>query len=238
MPTTSAMTWISARRWLETKTVLPCEARALSVSRWPRAGRVESVGRLVEQQQLGIAEQRRRDAEPLLQCPSSSLDLVVGAMRTDRRCRAAPRCASKAPDRRTQPAHAGWLGPRVRVESRRFDERPDVEQTASVSTLERLAEHLHRTAVGVDQPGQGPAWSSSCRRRWGPGSRTRHRSGTDRSSHPAPVGTRSSCAVRESPGPGRRCRSWHPWHPWRLLRPRRYAGPPAGIAGRALGWRS
>ena len=45
---------------------------------------------------------------------------------------------------------------KVRIERWRLDERPDVEQAVPVGPPERLAKHLDRARVGMDQAGQQP----------------------------------------------------------------------------------
>jgi hypothetical protein len=53
--------------WLETKTVLPASARVpQGVPHRDDAGRIEAVRRLVEEEQARVAQERRRDPEPLL----------------------------------------------------------------------------------------------------------------------------------------------------------------------------
>ena len=73
IPTTSASCWTSARRWLDTKTVLPRRREvAQRLAHGHDAGRIEAVGGLVEEQQLRVAEERRRRCPVAASCPASS----------------------------------------------------------------------------------------------------------------------------------------------------------------------
>ena len=70
-PLLMMMTWstvcaTSASTWLETRTVLPSAAKlAQEVAQPADALRIEPVRGLVEDQQLGVAEQRSSKSEPL-----------------------------------------------------------------------------------------------------------------------------------------------------------------------------
>ena len=71
--TVSATCCTSARMWLETSTVFPwCASRRMVCPDLVDAGRVEPVGRLVEDQQVRILEQGRRDRQALLHARASS----------------------------------------------------------------------------------------------------------------------------------------------------------------------
>ena len=71
----------SARMCELSSTVTPALAEvADQLADLPDAGRVEAVGRLVEDQQVGRLEQRRRDGEPLLHPERVGLEAVLGAV--------------------------------------------------------------------------------------------------------------------------------------------------------------
>ena len=76
------------------------------------AGRIEPVGRLVEQEQARIAQQGGRDAQALLHPERVALDLVPGAIDPGRRARAAPRPGDSRCARRSPPGRAGSPDPR------------------------------------------------------------------------------------------------------------------------------
>ena len=64
--TSSTVCAASVRTWLDSSTVCPRRARVAQQGAQPAdALRVEAVERLVEHQDLGVAEQRRRQPEPL-----------------------------------------------------------------------------------------------------------------------------------------------------------------------------
>jgi hypothetical protein len=145
----SAICCISARRWLDTKTVLPISARWRSVSH--HAGRVEAVRRLVEQEQGRIAQQGSRDPEALLHAERVGRDLVAGAITEarqveelldpSRRSRSSGRC--QLPEVLT--AGEEW------IEGWRLDEGADIEQPAAVATPEGPAEKLDAPGIRVDE---------------------------------------------------------------------------------------
>ena len=71
--TSSTVCCTSPSTWLETRTVRPSAASARRNSRSQRdAGRVEPVGRLVEHQHPGVAEQRLRRGRAAAACRGSS----------------------------------------------------------------------------------------------------------------------------------------------------------------------
>ena len=90
---------ISDSRWLETKTRDPALRRELAHELPDLADprRIETVGRLVEDQHVRLAEQGLRDPEPLPHPERVRRDLVVEALgERDHRPRA-PRSAPRAP---------------------------------------------------------------------------------------------------------------------------------------------
>ena len=135
-------------------------------------GGVEAVGGLVEDQQLGVLEQRGGDAEALLHAQR------VGA-RTVARAIASSTCSSTVADAVLgDPGVTGQdpevVAPReVGVERGRLDHRADPRQPG------RRAGQLPSTvACPRRSGGRGRAASAgwwSCRRRWGRGSRTPRR---------------------------------------------------------------
>ena len=73
------MSSISLIRWLETSTVRPSSASAAQQFAHPAdALGVQAVDRLVEQQDVGVAEQRGGDAEPLAHAEGEPAHPVVG----------------------------------------------------------------------------------------------------------------------------------------------------------------
>ena len=140
-------------------------------------GRVEAVGRLVEDQQLGVGEQAARDAEALAHALRVARDLLVGAVgEADARERAVD------PRERLGAAHRGddaqVLAPgQVRVEVRLLDDRADARERlarAAAGPAGRAAPSCRRRRASARA---ACGSSSSCRRRCGRGSRTRSRAG-------------------------------------------------------------
>ena len=82
MTTTSSTVWaISASTWLDTSTVRPSAAmRAQQVAQPADAGRVESVGRLVQHQDLRVTQQRGRKPEALAHAHRVLADAAVGGV--------------------------------------------------------------------------------------------------------------------------------------------------------------
>ena len=143
------------------------------------AGRVQPVGRLVEDQQVRVAEQRRGHAEALLHAERVRPEPVAAAIG---RGRPAPAPRSTAPVRHAAVAgqHAQVVPPgQVRVEARSLDQRADPGDRGRVAR--RPPEHRRpcRRSAGPARAACA-AWSS-CRRRSARGSRTPRRGG--RSGH-------------------------------------------------------
>ena len=66
-------------RWLDTKTVPPRVGEVAQVGAQPAdAVRVETVGRLVEQQHLRVAEQRAGQSEPLTHAEREPAGPLIG----------------------------------------------------------------------------------------------------------------------------------------------------------------
>ena len=62
--TRSASAWASSMKWVVRKTVLPSAQRSLIVDHaWRRAERVEAGGRLVEEEQVGVADEGEGEVE-------------------------------------------------------------------------------------------------------------------------------------------------------------------------------
>ncbi|MPN12435.1 hypothetical protein SDC9_159753 [bioreactor metagenome] len=142
---------------------------------------VESVGRLVQDQQFRAAEQRHRDPEPLLHPERILLRELLRCLRQtnrlQRRVDGGGRCA-------LDPTHDVQVLPpgQMPVERGRLDQRPDARQDALRGTLrERLAEHLHPSRGGGDQA------QEHLHRRGLAGAvraeKPEHLSGTDREAH-------------------------------------------------------
>ena len=107
-PTRSQTCSTSPIRWLESSTVRPPLAeRADERAHLGHAGRVEPVGRLVEDQQLRVLEQRGGDAEPLLHAQR------VRSRSGRRRASVSPTSSSTRLD--ASPGHAGVAGEHAQV---------------------------------------------------------------------------------------------------------------------------
>ena len=71
----------SARIWLESRIVMPFAREPLhELAHVAHAGRIEPGRRLVEQQQLRVAQQRRGDPEPLAHPVRVAADPVLGTV--------------------------------------------------------------------------------------------------------------------------------------------------------------
>ena len=140
------------------------------------AARVQARGRLVEQQQPRGADQRGGDAEPLAHAVRVAADAVLAPGRVSSTVSSASsmrRGCAVAVERRDQLEVAAAA--EVRVEARRLDEarrRRPARAPPRRGGRARTASRCPRRA------GSGRAASaarSSCRRRWGRGSRRRRR---------------------------------------------------------------
>ena len=131
---------------------------------------VEPVGGLVEDQHLGVAEQRVREPEPLAHAErvlahalargraveADEPEQLVGALLGHAH-------QPRGQRERLAPAAAGVLGGGV---------EQDADAAAGVG--ERAvgaAEHGGAAGVGLGEPARASAWWSSCRRRWVRGTR-------------------------------------------------------------------
>ena len=154
------------------------------------ARRVEPVHRLVQDQQLGVAEQAGGHAQALAHAHRVRGDLVVGALGqadpVQRRRRSALRRRRPWPRPACEgcPARSGAGGSGARRRSRRPGPAP---ASAGPGRGARAATSCRRRP-GSGRAGCGSGWS--CPRRSGPGSRTRD-----------PRGTRNSHAVDRHVGP-------------------------------------
>ena len=124
-PTRSQISCTSASRWLDSSTVWPPRASDDDQrAHVGHAGRVEPVGRLVEHDQLRVAQQRRRDAEPLLHAERVALELVVA--RSARSTRSSARSTSASARPAVAGQHAQVVAPgQVGVEARALDQGAD-----------------------------------------------------------------------------------------------------------------
>ena len=116
--------------------------------------RVQAVGRLVEQEELGVVEQRNGDAEPLLHPHRVSGDAVACPIAQAHQFeKLFDAGLSHGPTGR---AHDPQVFARreVRVERRRFDQGAHVVEDVAPRTVEALAEERDRARVGADEPGQ------------------------------------------------------------------------------------
>ena len=118
----------SASTWLETSTVRPSGGeRAQEVAQPAHALRVEPVRRLVEDEQLGLAEQRRREAEPLAHAERVALDAAsCRVLELDERSTSSTR-ESGTPDGAAE--HPQVVAPgATRVEVGRLEHRADPQR--------------------------------------------------------------------------------------------------------------
>ena len=198
-PTRSQICSTSPIRWLESRTVRPPWAsERMNVAHLGHAGRVEPVGRLVEDQQLRVLEQRGGDAESLLH-PQR-----VGRRHGRRRGRSGRPRPSTAATR----SRARRRGGRARAgcRARRGTGRRPVASTiapirASPSGAPGGRRARWRCRTSGAPARAASAASSSCRRRWGRGSRRPRRGRTRRSSR----STATSLAVGPSQLSGLDC---------------------------------
>ena len=145
--------------------------RAQQVAHPADAGRVEAVGRLVEDQHLGVAEQRRGDRQALAHAHRVALHAPVGGGRSGRpgrapRRRAPPGCRPAAASTRR------WLRPRAAgMEARVLEHGADLGARVRQLLVAPAVERGRARRSG----GRGRAASAascSCRRRSGRGSRS------------------------------------------------------------------
>ena len=124
----------SARMWLESRIVIPSRGEPLhELAHVAHPGRVEPGRRLVEQQELRVAQQRRRDAEPLAHPVRVAADAVLAAIaqldHVEHLVDAGRLDATVEVGEQPQVASPG----EVRIEARPFDEAGDtVERTRTV----------------------------------------------------------------------------------------------------------
>ena len=119
------------------------DERADQAAELEDAGRVEPVDRLVEDQQLGVAQQAARDAEPLAHAERVAPDAVVGARRE-------PDALERAGDAAVGAAvarggvHVQVLAARqVGVEARLLDDRADAGERGGPLGRQVVAEQAH-----------------------------------------------------------------------------------------------
>ena len=122
------------------------------------AGRVEAVDRLVEDEQLRVAQQAARDAEALAHAERVGLDLVVGAARRGRRARARRRSRAVRRPVARRGVDVQVLAPgQVRVEARLLDDRADAgERRGALAGQRRGRAARMLPAVGSREAEQQP----------------------------------------------------------------------------------
>ena len=166
----------SASTWLDSRIVMPSAAsRRDERAHVAHAGGVEAGRRLVEQQELRVAQQRGRDAEPLLHAVRVAADAILAAVgeldQLEHLLDAAARRAAVEIGEQPQVAPAREVG----IEARPFDEaRHAVERPRAVD--ERVA--AEEPTPPLDSDGSARAASAatwSFPRRSGRDSRTRRR---------------------------------------------------------------
>ena len=165
----------SARRWLESSTVIPSSAsRRISNAHVAHAAGVQAGRRLVEHQQLGPAQQRRGDAQSLAHPVRVAADLVAGAVGQldDVKHLGDARRRAVTVERCEQPQVRAAV--EVRVEARRLDEAGDALERATPRAAGR-----GRTRAPCRRSGgsarASSATTSSSPRRSGRGTRRRRR---------------------------------------------------------------
>ena len=148
------------------------DERADQVAHLEDAGRIETVHRLVEDQQRRIGEQAAGDAEPLAHAERVGLHPVVGAVREpDSLERAVDAAVRGAVARRGDDPEVLAAG-QVRVETRLLDDRADAgERLTALGRLRQSRAGSPRRRSPVSARAACGS-SSSCRRRSGRGSRT------------------------------------------------------------------
>ena len=165
----------SPSRWLDRRTVRPSPAsRRDERAHVAHARGIEPGGRLVEQEQARVAEERGRDPEPLAHAVRVAADPVPGPVSqlddVEHLVDAVLRAEAVVVGEQAQVLAAG----EVRVEARRLDEAGDSLERLADALLDRVAaEELDRASGGADQARASCAVTSSCRRRWARGTRRR-----------------------------------------------------------------
>ncbi len=118
------------------------------------ARRVEAVGRLVEDQHLGVAEQRRRDRQPLAHAHRVALHTAVGGrLQSDRLEHLVDALRRMAPGRRE---HAQVIARRAAGVKRGVLEHGADGRARMLEILVALAVEARRPGRRVDQPEQRP----------------------------------------------------------------------------------
>ena len=149
----------SSSRCDESRTVRPSATKPRIIGpELVDAGRVEAVRRLVEDQQLGVAEQRAGDAEPLAHARASSVLTRSSARSASRRGRARRRSGRAPPRSRAAATIAEVLAAgEVAVEARLLDDRADARERwrrSSGHAAGRAAASM--PGVGAGEPEQHP----------------------------------------------------------------------------------
>ena len=129
----------SSSRCEERNTVRPsADERADHLAELEDAGGVEPVGRLVEDQQLGVGEQAAGDSEPLAHALRVARDLLVGALARGRRARSRRRSARTSRARARRRATRMFSHPgQVEVEVRLLDDRADARERLAAPRRDR-----------------------------------------------------------------------------------------------------
>ena len=166
----------SPSRWLDRNTVRPSAPRRRDeLPHLADPGRVEPIGRFVEDEQLRVLQERDRRSRAAGACPASS-----PRTRSSARSASPTRSSVASTVASADPRRGGQDGQRLaaghaRIETRRLDQcahpRDHVGQTRR-ATRPR-ARGSGRCRAAPDRAGNG-SWSS-CPTRSDPGTRTRHR---------------------------------------------------------------
>ena len=203
IPTRSASWSASSRYWVVRKTVVPSSVeRSHLLPDRLAADRVEAGGRLVEEEHARLVDERRGEVEPALHPARVGADAAVGGVRPGRPARAGRRRAA-CPRRSGSPA-ASPAGGSARGRSSAGRAPPPAGRRRSCGAPPAPRRRRRGRRRWRCRRSAAAAWSasapwSSCRRRWGRGSR-RSRPRRPRGRRPAPRAPRR----RRAPAPRRR----------------------------------
>ena len=120
------------------------------------AGGIEPVGRLVEDQELGVGEKTAGNAESLAHAQRVALHALVGALREADACERAVDPAMRFPLARCRDHDQVLATSQVPVEAGLLDDRADSRQCRRPLLWDRTAEQLHRAGRRVRETEQHP----------------------------------------------------------------------------------
>src|SRR5439155_8285709 len=114
-------------------------------------GRIEPVGRLVEDEELRIAQQARRDAEALAHPERITADLVVTAVGEIDDLEHLVDASGTAAAVEASQAREVLAAGKVRIELRALDKARDAVECAHAVLLPGAAEQLDHARIGTDE---------------------------------------------------------------------------------------